>query len=67
MVVDVPIRTDKHTVHAHTIIVVDVANFDTIDTTMSISTILHITMERSNHLTFLLKITDTSFFSLFEH
>ena len=64
MVVDVPIRMDKHTVHVHTIIVVDVANFDTIVTTMSISTILHITTtERSNHLTFIPNITDTSFSS----
>lgn len=50
MVVDVPMHTDKHTVHVQIIIVVDVANFDTIDTIMSISTIRPITTtERNNH------------------
>ena len=49
---NVLIRMDKHIVHVHRIIVVDVANFDTIDTIMSISTIHRTTTVENNKLTF---------------
>ncbi len=47
MVVDVLMLMDKHIVHVYKIIVVDDANFDIINITMSIYTIVHIIMVKS--------------------